>query len=100
MDAVVAARRRGLTLGPWEAVCVVVGGATEEEERPVACPWGWGWWRGVLAPVATGVERFEGSSEMNMVALEGEMRYLAVRVERRASLKPVLSEKECSGVLV
>lgn len=82
MDAVVAARRRGLTLGPWE-VCV---GATEEEERP-GTPWGW--WRGVLAPVATGVERFEGSSEMKMVALEGEMRYLAVRVERRASLKPV-----------
>lgn len=100
MDAVVAARRRGLTLGPWEELCVGVGAATEEEEeRPVACPWG-GWWRGVLAPVATGVERFEGSSEMNMVALEGEMRYLDVRVERRASLKPVLSEKECSGVLV
>lgn len=40
------------------------------------------------------MERFEGSSEMNMVALEGEMRYLAVRVERRASLKPILSEKK------
>lgn len=65
-------------------MCVV--GATEEEESPVAP---WGWCRGVLAPVATGVERFEGSSEMNIVALEGEMRYLAVRVERRASLKPV-----------
>lgn len=82
MDAVVAARRRGLTLGPWEA-CV---GATEEEERPDAT---WGWWRGVLAPVAAGVVRLEGSSEMNIVALEGEMRYLAVSVERRASLKPV-----------
>lgn len=82
MDAVVAARRSGLTLGPWE-VCV---GATEEEERPVAP---WGWWRGVFAPVATGVVRLEGSSEMNIVALEGEMRYLAVRVERSASLKPM-----------
>lgn len=79
MDAVVAARRSGLTLGPWE-MCV---GATEE--RPVTP---WGWWRGVFAPVAAGVVRLEGSSEMNIVALEGEMRYLAVRVERSASLKP------------
>lgn len=44
---------------------------------------------GVLAPVATGVVKFDGSSEEKMVALEGEMRYLALRVASRASLKPV-----------
>lgn len=91
MDAVVAARRRGLTLAPWE---VCAGATEEEEERPIAP---WGWWRGVLAPVATGVVRFEGSSEMNMVALEGDMRYLAVMVERRASLKPVCAKRMFQG---
>lgn len=31
---------------------------------------------------------FEGSSEVKMVALEGEIRYLAFRVARSASLNP------------
>ena len=44
----------------------------------------------MLAPVARGVEKLEGSSEVKIVAEEGEMRYFAVRVARRASLKPVL----------
>ncbi len=35
-----------------------------------------------------GVERFDGSSEVKIVAEDGEMRYLALRVARRASLKP------------
>ena len=43
---------------------------------------------GVLAPGARGVDRVLGSSEVKIVALEGEMRYLAMRVSRRASLKP------------
>lgn len=42
----------------------------------------------MLAPVARGVERLEGSSEVKIVALEGEMRYLVLRVARRASLNP------------
>jgi len=66
---VVAARRRGLT--------------------PLLPPW-WGWGRGVLAPVAAGVVKLEGSSEVKIVVLEGEMRYLAWRVARSASLKPVV----------
>lgn len=40
-------------------------------------------------PVATGVVRLEGSSEVKIVALEGEMRYFAVRMARRASLNPI-----------
>lgn len=73
----VAARRRGFTLGP----CACVEGVG---------PWGCGC--GVLAPVATGVVRLEGSSEVKIVALEGEIRYLADKVARRASLNPVQSE--------
>lgn len=42
----------------------------------------------MLAPVAMGVVKFEGSSEVKIVALGGEMRYLAFRVAARASLKP------------
>ncbi len=42
----------------------------------------------MLAPVAMGVVKFDGSSEVKMVALEGEMRYFAFRVVIRASLKP------------
>jgi hypothetical protein len=48
---------------------------------------------GVWAPVPIGVERLEGSSEVKIVALEGEMRYLLVRVARRASLKPGLGSR-------
>lgn len=69
-EAVVAARRRGLTPGPW---CDDGG-------------WCWGW--GVFAPVATGVVMLDGSSEVKMVALDGEMRYLEFRVATKASLKP------------
>ena len=43
----------------------------------------------MLAPVAAGVEKLDGSSEVKIVALEGEMRYLVMRVVRRASLNPV-----------
>ena len=42
----------------------------------------------MLAPVASGVEKFDGSSEVKMVALEGEIRYLALIVAKRASLNP------------
>lgn len=42
----------------------------------------------MLAPVAAGVERLDGSSEVKIVALEGDMRYFEWRVARRASLKP------------
>ena len=34
------------------------------------------------------MEKLEGSSEVNIVALEGEMRYFELRVAMRASLKP------------
>ena len=65
---VVAARRRGLTPdGPW---------------------WEEGCGKGVFVPVGPGVVKVEGSSDVNMVFEEGEMRYLAFRVARRASLKP------------
>lgn len=43
----------------------------------------------MLAPVPVGVEILEGISEVNMVADEGEMMYLAWIVDRRASWKPV-----------
>lgn len=42
----------------------------------------------MLAPVAAGVVKLEGSSEVKIVVEEGEMRYLAWRVARSASLKP------------
>ncbi len=66
-----AARRRGLTWLP-----------------PPRCGAPCGCGCGVLAPVARGVERFEGSSEVNMVAEEGEMRNLLEIVAKSASLKP------------
>jgi hypothetical protein len=43
--------------------------------------------------VATGVVKFEGSSEVNIVALEGEMIYLALRVAIIASFRPVSHRK-------
>ena len=67
VEAVVAARSMGLT-PEWEGACV----------RGF----------GVLAPVARGVESALGSSEVKIVALDGEMRYLVVSVSKRASLKP------------
>ena len=40
-------------------------------------------------PVATGVVKLDGSSEVNIVALEGDMRYLAFSVAIIASFRPV-----------
>ena len=48
---------------------------------------GWGW--GVLVPVAIGVVKVDGSSDVKIVALEGEMRYLWLRVKMIASFRPV-----------
>ncbi len=42
----------------------------------------------MLAPVATGVVKLEGSSDEKMVALDGEMRYLAFKVASNDSLNP------------
>ena len=39
-------------------------------------------------PVGAGVVKVDGSSEVNIVFDEGEMRYFALRVATRASLKP------------
>ena len=64
-----AARRRGLTL----LLCDIPGN----------------WGCGVLAPVASGVERLEGSSEVKIVAEDGDIRYLLLRTETSASLKPM-----------
>lgn len=71
LEAVVAARSRGFTPTPWE-----VGGGPNSR---------WG----VLVPVPMGVVRLEGSSDVNIVAEDGEMRYLEERVDISASLKPV-----------
>ena len=38
--------------------------------------------------MAMGVEKFDGSSEVKIVALDGEMRYFAFNVAMSASLKP------------
>lgn len=46
-------------------------------------------------PVATGVVKFEGSSEVNIVALEGEMRYRELRVAMSASLNPTKGCQVC-----
>ena len=69
--AVVAARRRGFppAVGPPGVVVVVVVVVPMREEEDEK----WGWRRGVLAPVASGVERLDGSSEVKIVADEGEM---------------------------
>ena len=52
--------------------------------------------RGVEAPVGRGVEEAEGSSEVKMVAEEGEILYFSMRTLRRVSLKPV-SNHNSSG---
>ena len=46
--------------------------------------------------MATGVVTLDGSSEVKMVALEGDMRYLVFKVPIKASLKPaqVLVERK------
>ena len=56
---------------------------------------GWTCGSGVLAPVGAGVEKFEGSSEVKIVALEGEMRKRDFSVSRRASLKPGVGQLQC-----
>ena len=38
--------------------------------------------------MATGVVKLDGSSEVKMVALEGDIRYLEFSVPIKASLKP------------
>ena len=43
----------------------------------------------MLAPVANGVERLEGSSEVKIVAEDGDIRYLLLSTETSASLKPM-----------
>lgn len=44
---------------------------------------------GVLVPgVATGVVKLEGSSEVKMVAVEGDRTYLAFRVAKRELVNP------------
>jgi hypothetical protein len=44
----------------------------------------------VFAPVPVGVEILEGNSEVNIVADDGDMRYLECNVWSSASLKPGL----------
>ena len=41
-----------------------------------------------MPPVGKGVEKLEGSSEVKMVAVEGESVYLQARVERSAAVNP------------
>ena len=54
----------------------------------------WGCGSGVLVRVGRGVVTVEGSSEVNIVVEEGEMRYRALRVPSRASRKPVEQKKK------
>ena len=39
-----------------------------------------------------GVERFDGSSDVNMVAEEGDIRYLLLSVASKASLNPKIDQ--------
>lgn len=50
------------------------------------------WGCGVFIPVAIGVDMFDGISDVNIVAEEGEMRYLACRWAMRASVNPRIFE--------
>ena len=48
-------------------------------------------WPGIgvlVPPVGNGVEKFDGNSEVKIVAVEGERVYLVASVERRAGVKP------------
>ena len=68
----VAATRRGLTPCP-----PALG-----NEWP--CPG-----MGVLVPgVATGVVKFDGNSEVKMVAVDGDRTYLELRTDNRLDVKP------------
>jgi hypothetical protein len=73
----------------WERCCDCPAVAAYSNGLTCEPPWGpsCGW--GVFAPVPMGVDMFEGISDVNIVADEGEMRYLVCRVWRSASLKPV-----------
>jgi hypothetical protein len=42
----------------------------------------------LVPPVGKGVEKLEGSSEVKIVAVEGESMYLLARVERSAGVNP------------
>lgn len=76
----VAARRSGLTPPPPPTAAPAAGGPwwdiddndDDDDWGREGCCWGWGC--GVLVPVAIGVVKLEGSSEVKIVALEGEMR--------------------------
>lgn len=47
---------------------------------------------GVLVPgVATGVVKFDGNSEVKMVAVEGDRTYLVLRTESRLAVKPEIT---------
>ena len=51
----------------------------------------WVGWPGtgvLVPPVGNGVEKFDGSSDVKMVAVDGERVYLVERVERRAGVNP------------
>ena len=54
----------------------------------------------MFAPVGTGVVKLDGSSEVNMVALEGDIRYLEFRVPTKASLNPTAVEPRISRTRV
>ncbi len=55
----------------------------------------------MFAPVAMGVVKFEGSSDVKMVAFESVMRYLLLSFATRASLKPRENQYTCwrTGVI-
>jgi hypothetical protein len=42
----------------------------------------------LVPPVGNGVEKLDGSSEVKIVAVEGERVYLAARVDRSAGVNP------------
>lgn len=42
----------------------------------------------LVPPVGSGVEKLDGSSEVKMVAVEGERVYRAASVDRSAGVKP------------
>ena len=73
LEAVVAARRRGLT-----ALAEGTGWGVDEKDA-----------FGVMDPVPLGVARFDGSSLMNMVAELGDTKYRLLRVWISASLNPL-----------
>ena len=52
----------------------------------------------LVPPVGSGVEKLDGSSEVKMVAVEGDKVYLAARVDKSAGVNPAwVSVKEGIG---